>query len=383
MSLEANESFRSDAGPGEPLPTTLVGEGTAPAEPCRPTFTGSGAEYFRIWAANLLLTLLTLGIYSAWGKVRRARWFCQNTRLLGHAFDYHGRPLAILRGRVIALAVFLLYSFGFRFSRNAALVAAVALAAAGPWLLLTALRFRLANTSWRGLRFGFEGTLGEAYWIALPPMALWLFTALAAPLGRPGLAGVAFALLSLTWPWFHHRLKAWQHGRSRYGNLSFSFEPARGRFYRAYLVAGAIGLAFTIPASAAVVPFALQGRALLAGWVVGYTTVAWMYLVVWPVLTARLQVAIWSHTSAPMVSFGTDLRAWRLVKLAVRVGLLTLVTAGLYWPFAAVALARYRLECLQLRPSGSLDTVLAGASGPQRSAAGEGAVDLFGLDFGL
>ncbi len=368
---------------GEPLPTPLGSDASAPAEPCRPAFTGSGAEYFRIWAANVLLTLLTLGIYSAWGKVRRARWFCQNTRLLGHALDYHGRPLAILRGRIIALAIFLLYSFGFRFSRNAALVAAVVLAGAGPWLLLSALRFRLANTSWRGLRFGFEGTLGEAYRVALPPIVLWLFAALAAPLGAPALAVAAGATLTLAWPWLHHGLKAWQQGRTRYGNLRFSFEPVRLDFYGAYLFAGGIGAAFMVPAGMALVPIVLAGHTLLGGWIVAYAVLAWNYLVVWPVLAARLQVAIWRHTSAPALSFHTDIRAWPFVKLAVRVGLLTVITAGLYWPFAAVALARYRLECLELRPSVPLDAVLVGASGPQRSAAGEGAADLFGLDLGL
>lgn len=40
-------------------------------------FTGDGAEYFRIWVINLLLTLATLGIYSAWAKVRKARYFWQ------------------------------------------------------------------------------------------------------------------------------------------------------------------------------------------------------------------------------------------------------------------------------------------------------------------
>jgi uncharacterized membrane protein YjgN (DUF898 family) len=382
MLLEAYEGFQRRTAL-EPMATTLVGDEPPPAEPGRPTFTGSGVEYFRIWAANLLLTLLTVGVYSAWGKVRRARWFCQNTRLLGHAFDYHGRPLAILRGRAIALALFLLYSFGFQFSRNAALVAAGALAAAGPWLLLSALRFRLGNTSWRGLRFGFEGTPGEAYRVALPPLVLWLGIALAAPLGQFGLAAAGGALLSLTWPWLHHRLKAWQHGRTRYGSLRFSFEPALRGFYGAYLVAGAVALAGVIPAGAVMVPLFRGGDVLIAGWVLGYAVLAWSYLVVWPCLAARLQVTVWTHTSAPLVAFRTDVRAWPFVKLAVRVGLLTLVTAGLYWPFAAVALARYRLECLELCPSGSLDAVLAGAAGPQRSAAGEGAADLFGLDFGL
>ena len=47
-------------------------------------FTGSGREYFRIWIVNLLFTVLTLGIYSPWAKVRKAKYFWQNTRLDGH-----------------------------------------------------------------------------------------------------------------------------------------------------------------------------------------------------------------------------------------------------------------------------------------------------------
>ena len=33
-------------------------------------FTGDGAEYFRIWIVNTLLTLLTGGVFFAWAKVR-------------------------------------------------------------------------------------------------------------------------------------------------------------------------------------------------------------------------------------------------------------------------------------------------------------------------
>jgi len=45
-------------------------------------FHGSGSEYFRIWLVNSILSLLTLGVYSAWAKVRRKRYFYGNTRLL-------------------------------------------------------------------------------------------------------------------------------------------------------------------------------------------------------------------------------------------------------------------------------------------------------------
>jgi hypothetical protein len=54
-------------------------------------FSGSGAEYFRIWIVNLLLTVATFGIYSAWAKTRRLQL---RLRLLGHGRRRHGRAAA-------------------------------------------------------------------------------------------------------------------------------------------------------------------------------------------------------------------------------------------------------------------------------------------------
>ena len=80
----------------------------SPLEPGPPreeafAFTGSGSEYFRIWIVNLILSVVTLGIYSAWAKVRRLEYFYRHTRVAGASFDYHGRPLAILKGRIVAV----------------------------------------------------------------------------------------------------------------------------------------------------------------------------------------------------------------------------------------------------------------------------------------
>ena len=77
----------------------------------RPEFTGSASEYFRIWIVNLLFTLATLGIYSAWAKVRKKRYFYGSTRFDGDSFDYFASPKAILKGRLVAFAALLLYAF--------------------------------------------------------------------------------------------------------------------------------------------------------------------------------------------------------------------------------------------------------------------------------
>ena len=71
----------------------------------QPVFSGRTGEYFGIWFVNLLLGIVTLGIYSAWGKVRTERYFYGNTALAGSSFDYLADPIAILKGRLIAYAV--------------------------------------------------------------------------------------------------------------------------------------------------------------------------------------------------------------------------------------------------------------------------------------
>src|SRR5438445_11167699 len=76
----------------------------------QPEFTGTATEYFRIWIVNLFFTLVTLGIYSAWAKVRKRRYFYVSTRLDGDSFDYFASPKAILNGSIIALAIFATYA---------------------------------------------------------------------------------------------------------------------------------------------------------------------------------------------------------------------------------------------------------------------------------
>jgi predicted Zn-dependent protease len=69
-------------------------------------FQGKTSEYFGIWIVNILLSLVTIGIYSAWAKVRREKYFYNNTLIENVGFDYHAKPISILKGRIIALVFF-------------------------------------------------------------------------------------------------------------------------------------------------------------------------------------------------------------------------------------------------------------------------------------
>ena len=131
-------------------------------------FTGSGSEYFRIWIVNLLLMLVTLGVYYPWAKVRRLRYFYGSTEVGGAPLDFHGDPKKMLRGYVLTGTLVGLYSVAGNFSALAGLIAFVLLAALWPALFKSSMQFRLANTSWRGLRFRFKGSIGGAYRAMLP-----------------------------------------------------------------------------------------------------------------------------------------------------------------------------------------------------------------------
>ena len=139
-------------------------------------FTGSGAEYFGIWIVNLLLTIVTVGIYSAWAKVRRLKYFYRHTELAGSSFDFHGSPIRILIGRVLALAMLIGYNVSVRLHSPMTLLVVIVLAVALPWLLRNSLRFRLYNSSWRGTRFHFRGSVAGSYRVFLLNGLLTLIT---------------------------------------------------------------------------------------------------------------------------------------------------------------------------------------------------------------
>ena len=359
-------------------------------------FSGAGSEYFRIWVVNLLLTLLTFGVYSAWAKVRKTRYFYQNTRLDGHAFDYHGAPLAILRGRIVAVVLLLAYSLSFDISHTVGLVTIGMLCLVGPWLFMKAQQFRFRNSSWRGLRFGFNADLRASYRTLLPLLLLWFSGTILSALLVPGpvivIAGVTTAILV---PLMHHALKRYQHTRIAYGNVDATFKPAVGRFYATYFkgflllfcsaTVGwllATGVTLLITTLRGAFDFDEERNVRAAAIVAGSLVVLIAYLGVWPYFATRLQQIVWGNSQLGPAGFETRIRAWPLLWLALRCVFLTVITLGLYWPFAAVALARYRIENMEVIAPAALNDAAAGVSA-RTDATGESTADLFGLDVGF
>jgi uncharacterized membrane protein YjgN (DUF898 family) len=358
----------------------------APPRTLALTFTGDGREYFRIWVVNLLLILATLGIYSAWAKVRRLQYFDRNTMLAGATFDFHGNPKAVLVGRLLSVVMLAAYHYAFGFSTTFGAVVVAGLLLLFPWLMRGALRFRLGNTSYRGLRLGFDGSVPEAYLAWLPPALLFLLPGVLLAMfpGQPALAAlpVPFYLL---WPLMHARIRRFQHAHLLFGDQHAGYDLRARRFYRPYLVGG--GLALLAVVLAGVVAGVMAGvaangnraAATLIGLVTGVIFLYLAYLLVGPYLVVRVSNLAWSHTSFPGVRFRSTLPVRAFMALQTKNALLTLLTLGLYRPFAVVSVYRFRLAHVHIEVDGDIEAAAAHMA-TRGGAAGDSVADGFGID---
>ncbi|WP_342117090.1 YjgN family protein [Pseudoduganella sp. OTU4001] len=324
------------------------------------TFSATGGEYFRIWIVNLLLTIVTLGIYSAWAKVRRNQYFYSSTRLAGSSFEYHGNPVAILKGRIIAVILFAAYSYAPQVSLGWGAVAVLAALAIGPLMMWKSLQFRMYNTSYRGIRFGFNGSVGEAYahFLLLPML---FGTGILAPLG-------------------HHRIKRFQVTESRYGSRQFRFDAPVSRFYAIWIgvaVVGVLGFAglsaLTFAGATAMSPEAVTFLPLL---------LMLFILALGPLAFCLIQNLVWNHISIGDHEFRCDMPFGRLLWIHFSNLALIIVTLGLATPFAQVRWMKFRLESLTMVVNGALDDFVA-AEVEHQGAAGEGVADVFDFDIAL
>ncbi len=136
-----------------------------PSQPefIRLQFHGRSGDYFSIWIVNLFLTLVTLGVYSPWAKIRKMKYINQATEFKGSRMDYHAQPLPILIGRIIALVIFGLYFWGGQINWTVGILGFFLMVLVGPFLFVKSMRFKTKYTSYRNVRFGFHGKLDDAY----------------------------------------------------------------------------------------------------------------------------------------------------------------------------------------------------------------------------
>jgi uncharacterized membrane protein YjgN (DUF898 family) len=351
-------------------------------------FSGSTRDYFGIWIVNLFLTIITLGIYSAWAKVRKKRYFYGHTWLAQSNFEYHGNPIAILKGRLIAFAAFVAYTLASGFHPRGAAWVLLALSPAIPWLLVRSMKFNAVNSSWRNVRFHFTGEYRRAL-VILSPLVLIPLIGLFGP--EP--ANAASAKFSDLWPLFVAPLvfaamypyvagafKLFHVNGSSFGGARFGCGARVRSFYAIYAVA------FGIMVILIMIFSLVMGVAFFLG-KYGWVLIPLVYVGLGAVLIgytqSRVNNLVVNATSlGGTLQFRSSLSARKLARLYAENVLAIVCTLGMAIPWASIRAARYRLECLSIECDGPLDGFVHHAE-QAVGATGEGVSDVFDVDLAL
>lgn len=338
-------------------------------------FHGSGREFFGIWIVNILLSIVTLGIYSAWAKVRTKRYFNGNTELDGHRFDYHASPVKILIGRIIVVAVLIALNLASQLHPLAPVPVFIIYAIALPWVIVRGLRFNANMTSYRSLRFHFEGRKRDAFlaYVAWPLLAILSLGAL-----------LPFASRSSA------RFLGNGH---RYGQAQFAADPPLRRYYRAFglglLIFIAAGLVVSLVAGlwmfgvSALVSGDLAETTAIGAIYLGIVTIYLAGIVAFTAYAARSRNIGFNHLSLDGAhSFRSTLTIRRYSWIVITNFLLILITLTLYVPWAKVRMARYLADNTIMIADGDLDRFVGRQVDDSGVTSGE-FLDLEGFDFGF
>jgi uncharacterized membrane protein YjgN (DUF898 family) len=364
-------------------PWDHAGSGTAAMRREAFAFTGNAREYFGIWIVNVLLTMLTLGIYSAWAKVRRQRYFHGNTMLAGASFDYHAKPIQILIGRIVVLVILVVYNLALNFVPLVGGLLFIAFLFAVPFFVMRGLRFSARVTSYRNVRFDFTG----GYWGAflafvLGGMLAWGTVGLLAPFAS-------------RWMW------RYTLGNLTYGGRPVDCDPRVDRLYGqwwmpALLLAGGV-VVFSLGATGLGLAYGDMLDDILGGGGGSGTAIAGIIALIYVGLAPLFllyviagllyragsrNVALLETVIDGRHSMGSEIGRWRYAWIAISNFLATIFTLGLLRPWAAVRMARYMAAATALYSIGSLDDYL-GELRDEGAAVGSEFMDVEGFDLGF
>ncbi len=380
-----------------------------PGETQRVEFSGNAKEWFGIWIVNLLLSIVTIGIYSAWAKVRTKKYFYNNTSIAGRNFDYHATGKQILIGRIIVIAGFIAFTLlsAVPFLN---IIMALALLAATPWLIVRSLQFNARMSSFSNVRFNFSGKMGRAFVVyVLLPLGLYL-AVVAVGVGGGFLAGqsgsvaigvlaglAVLVILLFAVPIVDRAVKRYVINHHALGKAAFSFDAGLSPFVKALSLALAwIVLVLVVSGVVFGASFAALGDAfsgLEAGdeptagqlGLIGlfYLLFFVAFLPAGFIYQALVRNVMYDNTQLEGGHrFRSTVKVGPLMWIAITNAVVIVCTLGLMLPWAQIRMQAYLAAQTFVIPGASMDDFI-GEQQAAGNAIGDAYGDLEGVDFGV
>ena len=347
-------------------------------------FNGRARDYFRIWIVNLCLTLFTFGIFSAWAKVRKKRYFYSHLSLAGTPFQYLGQPIPILKGRLVAVAGFGAYYIASRFVPALLPFVLGAGLVAAPWVLVRSGAFNARYSAYRNMTFHLDAGYTDAAkilyaWGIVPAFVLGIIFD---GFGQPFLMVIIPLVFTVSFPWLICRIKKFIVEHTSFGRKKGVFSAEGSQFFVIYLVSGLIAGLVTIPVAIFFgVVLVSSHNIKLAGYITPIASYAG-YVLAFAYVRSKSTNLAWCHTRLGPLTFNSTMQFRQLAGLYLTNALAIMASLGLLIPWAVMRTYRYQAECLDVRLHSTL-TEFLGSDHETVAAVGAEAMEIFDWDLSI
>ena len=193
------------------------------------SFFGKGATYFGIVAINLVLTVVTVGLYYPWAKATYRKYIWNETEFKGSRFVFNGTGKEMFKGFLIAYLAFISVYFllilmtGFLSYAWIGILAFYGLLILFiPFAIFGAWRYRVTRTSWRGIYFSFDGQLKEFVKLFVAQIFLTIIT------------------IGIYYPWMRVKIQKYLFSHTKIGDLKLDFHGDGGELFGINILGGAL-----------------------------------------------------------------------------------------------------------------------------------------------
>lgn len=328
--VAVSANIAAEGGEAPPLAPRPMPNPYATEQIHRFTFHGDGMELLILYVKIFLLSIVTFGIYSLWGKAQLRQYFAQHSRYDNVAFDYHGTGLELLIGLAKAIGVLIaLYAqmfvlmlvLGQELGKIIGIIVLyVGLMLVVPVAMVGAWRYRMSRTSLRGIRFSFRGSVEKFLGTYLVGAILTTIT------------------LGIYSPIFFNDIRRYYAQNAYYGNAKFDYDG--------------------------------DGKELLGPWIIALVLAipTLMLSMVW-FHTKRFNF-MWNHTMFHGARFQSNVSFGDYLVLIVTNYLLTVFTLGIARPWAIVRSMNFTVSRVTLKGAVDMHAIAqqfldAGAGGDE------------------
>ncbi len=185
----------------------------------RLSFHGKGSTFFGIVVVNVLLTLITLGIYYPWAKAAYRKYTWNETEFRDSRFVFNGTGKEMFIGFLIMYAIiisfyaslifFATFTSGFFVLIGIYLLMLILI----PFAIFGGWKYRISRTSWRGIFFSFDGDFKEFLILFVKNLLLTILT------------------LGIYGAWMRVAVQKYLISHTKIGNLRFNFRGTGGDLF--------------------------------------------------------------------------------------------------------------------------------------------------------